>query len=271
MGFIRLVSTSPYTQAISVPNIIPHWIWCNLEYFLFLLLFCVALFFFQHQVLSKGIWIACFNHVLSAFIFSITGYALRKQVNDTVCDDAGQKHSQPAAISILNGPFEDCRHIAYFQSDAFPFPQLKLTSTNQQVVNHQTGWGNVTWFHVVCPSAFVCIHVSTHLSRPYMTLPIKSRDFSPLTLGYLAFWNAASITFVVFSFTAKNTQKHTCWQRDLNTGTYMTGRWGNPKQSRKNYVGDTALTNSAQIVVVQKGLKRYTLRQMKNTCSQGLP
>lgn len=33
-------------------------------------------------------------------------------------------------------------------------------------------------------------------------VPIKARDFSPVTDGYLACWNAASITFVVFSFTA---------------------------------------------------------------------
>lgn len=57
------------------------------------------------------------------------------------------------------------------------------------------------------PSLYVrTVYVSTHLSRPYKTLPMKSMDFSPFTLGYLACLNAASITLVVFSFTFKNTE-----------------------------------------------------------------
>lgn len=77
-------------------------------------------------------------------------------------------------------------------------------------------------FIILCMSICVCVHVCgsvySYLSRPYLTLPIKSRDFSPFTLGYLACWNAASITLVVFSFTDSSTQtditartfKHLC-------------------------------------------------------------
>lgn len=60
----------------------------------------------------------------------------------------------------------------------------------------------------------LCVYVnlrlcaSSYLSRPYLIVPIKARDFSPFILGYLACWNAASITFVVFSFTARGMQRH---------------------------------------------------------------
>lgn len=43
--------------------------------------------------------------------------------------------------------------------------------------------------------------VFSYLSRPYLSVPMKAKDLSPFILGYLACWNAASITLVVFSFT----------------------------------------------------------------------
>ena len=72
--------------------------------------------------------------------------------------------------------------------------------------------------HILRVDLCMCVSsvcVSSYLSRPYMTLPMKSRDFSPPILGYLACWNAASITLVVFSFTASSTQTQTYGQRCL--------------------------------------------------------
>lgn len=142
------------------------------------------------------------SFISCAFILSMTGQV-----------DAAHTHSdlQPAAVSILDGPLEDCRHVAYFHGDAFTWMQLKHAPANRQIVNLQTGRAkarNITWLPIAYLSMYVCIYeyVSTHLSRPYKTLPIKSMDFSPFTLGYLVCLNAASITFVVFSFTSK-TQK----------------------------------------------------------------
>lgn len=124
-------------------------------------------------------------------------------------------NSQPAAVSILDGPSENNGHVAYFHADAFTWVQIKFTPTNGQVVNFQTGeWRHIKRnIRVVRPSANefrllnVCVCVSSYLSRPYVMLPIKSKVFSPFKLGYLACWNAASITLVVFSFTANSTQK----------------------------------------------------------------
>lgn len=39
--------------------------------------------------------------------------------------------SQPAAVSVLDGPSEDCRHIAYLHGDALTWIQLKRTPTNR--------------------------------------------------------------------------------------------------------------------------------------------
>lgn len=60
----------------------------------------------------------------------------------------------------------------------------------------------------LCAYVNLCLCASSYLSRPYLTVPTKARDFSPFILGYLACWNAASITFVVFSFTARRMQRH---------------------------------------------------------------
>lgn len=60
----------------------------------------------------------------------------------------------------------------------------------------------------LCVYVNLCLCASSYLSRPYLIVPIKARDFSPFILGYLACWNAASITFVVFSFTARGMQRH---------------------------------------------------------------
>lgn len=58
---------------------------------------------------------------------------------------------------------------------------------------------------------------SAYLSRPYVTLPMKGRDFCPFTPGYLACWNAASITLVVFSFTARSARPQEQKQTRLST------------------------------------------------------
>lgn len=85
------------------------------------------------------------HHVLYlyAFLFSSTGLVLREQVNG-MWDVAGHTHSQPAGVSVLDGPSEDCGHIAYFHADAFPWTQFKFTPTDRQVVDLQTGgWRNI--------------------------------------------------------------------------------------------------------------------------------
>lgn len=95
-------------------------------------------------MLSIGVWFLIMRFMLFSFL---SLGLLGEKVNDVMRDVAGHTHSdsQPAAISILDGPSEVCGHIAYFHGDAFTCTQLKLTSTNRQVVNHQTGcqWRNI--------------------------------------------------------------------------------------------------------------------------------
>lgn len=120
--------------------------------------------------------------------------------------------SQPAAVSIEDGPSEDRRHVADEQTDSYTWPELKFTLTYWQVVDLQTVEyrKNKVSASPLCLCVYVnlCLCASSYLSRPYLIVPIKARDFSPFILGYLACWNAASITFVVFSFTARGMQRH---------------------------------------------------------------
>lgn len=78
--------------------------------------------------------------MLSIYIVPFISFTFIFSVTEPV--DAGHTHSdlQPAAISILDGPSEDSRHIAYFQGDAFTWMQLKHAPANWQIVNLQTGW-----------------------------------------------------------------------------------------------------------------------------------
>lgn len=77
-------------------------------------------------------------------------------------------NSQPAAVSILNGPLKKCRHVAYFHADSFIGTQFEFTVTNGQIANLQTGhsqrmtslWSTVLWTFIT--STFICMHVYSH-------------------------------------------------------------------------------------------------------------
>lgn len=72
--------------------------------------------------------------------------------------------SQPAAVSIEDGPSEDRRHVADEQTDSYTWPELKFTLTYWQVVDLQTveyrkkqGLSVSSVSVRVCEFVFVCV------------------------------------------------------------------------------------------------------------------
>lgn len=74
-----------------------------------------------------------------------------------------------------------------------------------------------------------------------MIVPMKAKDFSPFILGYLACWNAASITLVVFSFT--DVYKH------KDTSTHVLG----DKQNHTHLSDWLLITSNAKTMEVSQG------------------
>lgn len=97
-----------------------------------------------NQFINRIFWWSCLACVLFCFI-------------NLVKTGITHSYSQPAAVSILDGPTEHCRHITYLQTNSFPWMQLEGTSTNRQVVDLQTETGTSWAAMLGCSTFCLCL------------------------------------------------------------------------------------------------------------------